>query len=138
MITKFKLYENVSNKGLVLCEELPVYNIKDLDYDIKLLYTSIPEPGQGSDSYKLWLTPDYNFIVTVDNYIINLDSVIINRKNRYKELIKLGYDTYGDTKEYYIEILSILKEVKNELTNYIKKAKNGKLEIEMNAKKFNI
>ena len=44
----------------------------------------------------------------------------------------------SNDKKIYREILKLLKDLKNKLNDYIKKAKNGELKIEMNANKFNL
>ena len=134
MITAFKLYENKQNKGLVLTiddlgvdsiEYLPLDSIYD---DIEVL-AEYQEPYQGGEIYRICLTRDYNFIVTYDWDIIDLKERIIGIKDEMND---------SNDKKIYREILKLLKDLKNKLNDYIKKAKNGELKIEMNANKFNL
>jgi len=163
IIMSYKIYDKNINNGLVLTKKnlglSKFETITDLNYDLKLLYTSDVDPQSinfggtqiGQWQYKIWLTPDYNFIVAKDNEIIDLDSMIRSMKRYYKmnfnpdhhdekgnQKNQFGSTMYSGEIKIITDRIKIILEVKNKLNDYIKKAKNGELKIEMNANKFNL
>jgi len=134
MITAFKLYENKLNKGLILTsDDLGVDSIEDLPldsiYDDIEVLEEYQDPYQGGEIYRICLTRDYNFIVTYDWDIIDLKDRIIEIKDEMSD---------SDDKKIYREILQLLKDLKKDLSIYIKQVKNGTFEIVRAAKNFNI